>query len=91
MDLRYFNIILSKNGYVNNEEMQIGLRYTLLASGIVPMDVHEADLVEAATGKPVGFEVLILNCVESIPGAKELFKKDHNMTEITYEGLPTIM
>ena len=90
MDLNFFNIVLQKGPYEGNIEMQDGLRNVLIDSCIQPIDVKEADMVETATGKPV-LSVLIIKCLEMVPGSKDLFKVMHNMNEHDYEGLPTLM
>ena len=87
---RFFNIALQMAPYKDNEQLQNGLRESLLECGIYPIDVKEGDLVETATGNKV-LEVLIIQCMEATPGIKDIFKAVHNMDEIQYEGLPTLV
>ena len=90
MDLKFFNIVLSKEAYEKSEAMFRGLIRSLMEIGIHPMDVCEVDFVETDTNNPV-YTALMLKCVEAIPGIMELFKKERNMTETIYEGLPTLL
>lgn len=90
MMCKFFNIVLDKAGYVDNDEMQEGLRRTLISEGAEPIDAREADVVASGTKEKI-MEVLIVQCLEARPGVKELFKAKHGMNEIVYEGLPTLI
>lgn len=90
MDLKFFNIILSKEAYEKSEAMFRGLVRTLIETGIHPMDVCNVDIVETDTKEHV-YTALMLKCVEGIPGIMELLKKEWSMTETIYEGLPTLL
>lgn len=90
MDLNFFNIVVSKSGYTNNEEKQEGLRNTLINCGIHPMDVREADIIDTNTQNKV-LETLVITCIESVPHAKDIFKEAFDLVEIEYEGLPTLV
>lgn len=91
MDLNFFNVMVRKDAYEGNEEMQNGLRQHLLDCGVAPLDVREADIQETATGKTV-LSVLVIKCLEMQKCAKELFRMFHpTMEEIDYEGLPTLV
>lgn len=87
---RFFNVILCKDAYMNNEEMQDGLRRALIDENVEPIDVKEADIITAGTGDKV-LEVLVVKCLEGMPNAKDIFRLNHSMIEIEYEGLPTLV
>lgn len=87
---RFFNVVLCKDAYVNDEEKQDGLRRALIDENVEPIDVKEADIITAGTGEKA-LEVLIVKCLESMPLAKDMFRLNHNMIEIEYEGLPTLI
>lgn len=87
--LRFFNLMLRKENYKDNEKKQEELREALLHAGAYPMDVREADIKDARNGQVV-LETILVTCVETIPGIMYRIKDNNNLSEIEYEGLPTL-
>lgn len=89
MDLRFFNIVLAKDAYEGNEEMQSGLRHFLQTCGIEPIEAFDGDFVRNNDGEHV-YTALVIRCMETFKGALDLFKMTHKWNETIHEGLLTL-
>lgn len=87
--LKFFNLMLRKESYKNDEKKQEELREALLHAGAYPMDVREADIKDSRNGQVV-LETILVTCVETVPGIMHEIKRNNNLSEIEYEGLPTL-
>ena len=86
----YFNIFFDMKPYKEDEGKARRLGDNLRACGIKPVDVRQTSIIEDSTGREVA-EVLILKCKETRLFAKNRYKKARGLSEIEYEGLPTLM
>ena len=90
MNLKFFNIVLSKEAYSNNMEMQEGLINSLLNICVNPIGFEEVDFIDVGSGETV-YTALKVRCVEMVEDAMKIFKRESQMNEIEYEGLPTLI
>ena len=89
MDLRFFYIVLAKEPYEGNEEMQSGLRRFLRNCGIEPIEAFDGDFVRNSDGEHV-YTALVIRCMETFKGALDLLKTTRKWNETTHEGLPAL-